>query len=153
MPYVITADEYVSIGDVPLATPAWVLENLFELWQGPETRGQDRILPGAAGVRPYRRRATVTRRSLQLSIFGDVDWEGNANADWRVGLQENIDHLRANVTDPIVTGDGTRELDLHMPDGDVRSALVHVEAFTLAPLNWFAVRSTIDVTLLSGAPA
>lgn len=153
MPTVITQDEYVTIASVPLSTPAWELENLFELWQGPDTRGQDRILPGAAGVRPYRRRATVSRRSLQLAIFGDLNWEGTPYSDWRIGLQTNIDYLRTNVTDPNVTGDGTRQLDVHFADGDVRSASIHVEAFTLQPLNWFCVRSTIDVSLLSGVVA
>jgi hypothetical protein len=153
MAYTITETEYAEVDGVPLATTAWALENLYELWQPAETRGQDRILPGAAGVRPYRRRATVTRRTLNLSIWGDVDWDGVAYDDWRVGLMLNIDHLRTGIVDATVTGDGTRLLDLHMPDGDVRSARIHVEGMSLASLNWYAVRSTIDISLLSGVVA
>lgn len=153
MPYVITETEYVTIDGVPLSTTGWHLLNLQVLWQGPDTRGQDRIIPGAAGVRPYPRRATVSRRTLELVIWGDMDWNGAATSDWRAGLQNNVDHLRDNVADPTVSGDGTRLIVMHMAAGGTRQARCHVEGLELADSNWFSVRAAMDLSLVSGALA
>ena len=151
MPYVITSAEHLDIDGVPMSTTGWAHENLYELWSGPSTRGQDRTLPGAAGVRAYRRRATATRRQVQLVVWGDWDWNGARQDDPREGLKANIEHLRTNVTDPTIENPGTRVATLHLPDGSTKAGAIHVESFELAPVNWFAVRAVLDITLVSGA--
>lgn len=152
MAYTITETEYISIAGVPLATPAWIHTNLFEFWSGLSTRGQDRVIPGAAGVLPYPRRPTITPRTIELVIFGDVNWEGTPQTDTRAGLWANVDHLRTNVTDPLVVGDGTRELILYRPDGSAVSCSVQVEGFELGGgLGPDHTLATIDVTIVEGS--
>lgn len=119
MPPLIVATEYVEVSSVPLATPAWRVVNVSELWQGPEVRGDDRLVPLVDGVVPYPRRPDVTVRTLRVHIFGDYDHEGNAHTDGRAGLWANIAYLRDNVADPVTSGDGTRPIVVHLPDGDV----------------------------------
>ena len=148
MAYTITQAEHLEINSVPLATPAWSLANLFVMWSGPATRGQDRLIPGTTGALSNPRRPTVTSRTLLLDIFGDRDWEGASNADPRDGLWRNIAHLRANVTDP--GGDVTATL--HLPDGTTVSGPVHIESFELGgDLGPHAARAAIDITILHGA--
>lgn len=152
MAYLINSAEYVDIDGVPLQTPAWTLTNLEALWAGPATRGQDRVIPGAAGVRSYRRRPTVTRQALALVIFGEWDWAGTYNPNPRLGLEANVDHLRANVTDPILDNPGTRIATLHLPSGATRTGAITVEDFTLsADLGAFNVSAVIDISIAQGA--
>lgn len=92
-------DEYLEIDGVALDTPAWIVTDLGPLWEPADVRGGDRLIPGAAGVRSYQRRATVTRKALAMSIFGDVDQAGTPQADVRAGLWANVAYLRANVVD------------------------------------------------------
>jgi hypothetical protein len=154
MTYVINHSEYCEIDGVPLNTPAWTHTNLFELWSGPTTRGTDRIIPGAAGALPYRRRATVRTVTLELVVYGDLAWDGTTYADARTGLFTNVGHLRTNVTDPTGIGDGTRTMILHLPDGSTRSGDIHVEGFALGGgLGPFHTLATIDISILAGALA
>lgn len=147
MPPLIVATEYVEVSSVPLATPAWRVVNVSELWQGPEVRGDDRLVPLVDGVVPYPRRPDVTVRTLRVHIFGDYDHEGNAHTDGRAGLWANIAYLRDNVADPVTSGDGTRPIVVHLPDGDTLEGDAHV-----GPLEW-SVQSpvwalaTLDVSL------
>lgn len=153
MPYTITSDEYVEINSVPLHTPAWCVGNLWVLWSGPETRGSDRLIPGAAGVRPYKRRATVTRRLLELSIFGDRDWNDVQYDGYREGLRANIQHLKTNVTNPFTTGDGTRTAVLHLPDGSTATGSIHVVGFELGPLGPAGALATMEISIPLGGLA
>jgi len=94
-------------------------------------RGEDRLLPLAAGVIPYLRRRTVTRHSLPMVIQGEVDENGVPYPDVWAGLEANIAQLRASVVDPTGVGDGTRPASLVMPSGATRTADVHVLGLVL----------------------
>lgn len=153
MPYTLTSDEYVEIDGVPLATPAWTLGNLFVVWAGPATRGEDRVIPGAAGRLPKPRRVDSRPVSLELVIVGDFDWDGTPVTDFREGLWLNVQHLRENVTDPTGVGDGTRTMILHAPDGSTPSGQIHVETFELGGLGPNGLTATIDITIKAGALA
>jgi hypothetical protein len=110
-----------------------LVKNLWVLMQGPDVRGADRLIPGAAGVRPYPRRATVTKRVLELSVWGDADHDGAPHEDGpEMGLEANLAFLRLNVADPTNVGDGTRTATLLLPSGDERSGPVHIEGFEFA---------------------
>lgn len=151
MAWVLTEPEYVAIDGVPLATPAWYTLNLWALWNSPSTRGTDRIVPRADGVRPYRRRPTATRVTLGLVIVGDVDPDGSTWTDPRAGLLHNLDTLKAGVVAPPVRTDGTRLAELHLPDGTMRSGRVHVEGMDLgADYGPFGLRAALDLTLIQG---
>ena len=149
--YLATEDEYLTLGDVVLNTPAWTHTNLGDLWSGPPTRGQDIALPSAHGQRPYPRMVDAWRVTLNLAIYGDVDWSGVAYADRRIGLWTNVDHLRANATDPPGGARGTRPLVLRLPDGSTRSASAVVERFIIgSAVNYFSLLATVDIVVPEG---
>lgn len=125
-------DVYLEIAEVPLATPGWQCLNPMEMRQGLATRGKDRLIPGAAGVLPGKRRPTSTQRLLELVVNGELDWEGEPYTDGHEGLDANLMHLREFVTDPLGNGrdGGPLEAVLHLPDGSTSVGQVHVESFT-----------------------
>lgn len=128
MAYVITSPEYLEIDGVPLSTPGWYTTNMDDIWASAEVRGEDLLIPGAAGVRPYPRRATVTKATVELAVVGDTGPDGAAQ-DPRAGLAANCDALRALTTTTGVAPDGTRPAILHLAPGapvTTRTANVHV---------------------------
>lgn len=145
----------LSISGVNLRGPAWHVLDLFPLWSSPTLRGQDRILPTAAGVRPFRRRRTVTVRSLEMVVVGDCDRFGDVivdcdEADYAAQLQENIDYLLDNVVEPPGTQDGTRDAILTMPDGTTRTADVHVVGFDLHGGRYDITGVTLTLSIPNG---
>ena len=153
MAYSITSDEYVEINNVPLHTPAWIITDLSPLWDIPGVRGEDRIIPYAEGRDAHRRIYDALIVSLPMAIFGDFNWEGVAQADARLGLWNNIEHLKANVLDPdIVAADpGTKLIELHAPGGTVRTGQCHVIGqLAPAPIGPGAIRAVLDVTIPLG---
>lgn len=121
-----TAGGLLTINSVSLNTPAWIITNLVDLQLGAELRGQDRIIPHAAGVVPYPRRFTVTERHLPMLISGDVDRFGTQQSNVHQGLQANLTYLRTNVLDPPNTTTSLRAAVLTLPTGATRAANVHV---------------------------
>lgn len=119
----------LTIGSVALNGPAWDIPNLTALWIEYDQRGNDRILPGAAGVIPYRRRMTATRHDLTIFIIGDVDRLGAAYGNATTGLATNVAYLDANVITPTGSGDGTRAATLTRPGLSSLTANVHVLGF------------------------
>jgi hypothetical protein len=123
----------LTISTIDMNRPAWAVigdENgnggLVTLWADFDVRGQDRLLPGATGVIAYPRRLTATRKDLRLLVVGDVDLNGVPTADSVIGLQTNLEYLRANVFVPVVSSTGTRAATLAMPSGGTRTADIHV---------------------------
>jgi len=147
-----TAAGDLTIGGVAMNGPAWKVLNLLELWQPADQRGSDRLIPGTAGVLAQQRRDTVTRRSLQLLIVGDVDRTGTPVADRFEGLQANVDYLRANVAAPTGATDGTRSAVLTMPDGTSRTEPVHVVGFDFGNFREDAawLRAVLTISIPSG---
>lgn len=141
----------LAIDETEMNCPAWDVLNVHDLWAGPPTRGEDRIVPGTSGRRSYRRRADAVTYSLEVVITGQVDPDGDPYADPVVGLLTNIDLLRSNVTDPTGVGDGTRPAVLTLPDLTTRNADVTVEGMELGRLVRSERLATIDLTIPSGA--
>lgn len=126
-------DGTLVIGGVSMNRPAWMVGGdqdgdgtLFDLVFALEQRGEDRILPNATGVIPYRRRKTVTPVEVRLLVVGDVDQAGSPVADHTVGLFDNLQYLMANVVTPVATSAGTRAATYTPPDGVALTADVHV---------------------------
>jgi hypothetical protein len=142
----------LTIGGVAMNCAGWKVLNLHVLWQPANVRGSDRIVPGATGVIPFRRRATVTTHSLQMLVSGTHDRTGSANANKFVGLQANVDYLIANVVAPTGTGDGTRSAVLTMPDASVRTEPVHVLGmdFGDASLDGSWLKAVIELSVPTG---
>lgn len=122
----LTATEYLKVNGIPLATPAWRVDDLSPLMSENALRGDDRIIPGAAGVRAKRRRRTVTVLSFGLHVFGLYDQDGAIQADARQGLINNIAYLKANLGAASAIGNGTVTAEWHQPSGAVKTASVHV---------------------------
>lgn len=117
--------ENLTISGISLATPGWNCGDLSPLVDGPDLRGEDVLLPGVAGVIALPRRITVSKRSIEMIIFGAFDRFGTPQSNRRVGLQNNTQYLIDNLLLP-PGGDGTRPAVLTMADASTRSAYVHV---------------------------
>lgn len=121
-----SCDGTLAIDGHALSTPAWHTPDLSDLYGTPTLRGTDRVLPGVTGVRAYRRRATVTLRSLPFLVTGQVDRFGTPYPDPDAGLQTNIAYLNANVLLPTNVGDGTRSFVWTLVDASTVAVSVHV---------------------------
>lgn len=133
----------LTIDGVLLNTPAWDATDLTTLWVEASVRGGDRLLPGVAGVIPYRRRLDVTEYALPMLVSGDVDENGDDYADAWVGLETNLQWLWSNVVEPTNTGDGTRPATLTMPSGLERVADVHVLGLRVSSAVGAATRNAL----------
>lgn len=147
----ITEPEWLEIGGVPLATPAWGLTDLAPLRDVPEIRGADKLVSHAAGARARRRRATVTKKAFPIWVAGDFDLDGNAIEDPYEGLDANVDYLNANVLGEVDSDEGTRAAVWHRRDGSTRSTDLHV----LGPVGWrssspFVLVGVLRVSIPSG---
>lgn len=127
------AEGNLAIDGVDMNRPAFAVigdENgnggLVQLWADFDVRGEDRLLPGVTGFLAYPRRITVKRFDLRLLVVGDVDQTGAPTADSLIGLQNNLEYIRANVLAPVVSSTGTRAGVLTLPSAATRSASVHV---------------------------
>ena len=117
----------LTIGGVALAGPGWVILSLASLWESPEIRGTDVLLPGVTGVRRYRRRVMATKHSLPLAISGAHNRLGVEYGNPYVGAETNLRYLLNNVVLPTNVGDGTRTAVMTLPSGGTVTAPVHVE--------------------------
>lgn len=145
----------LTINSIALNGPAWDIPDLTALWIETTQRGEDRLIPGAIGVLPYRRRLTVTEHTLGMWIIGDTDRTGAPNADAWVGLQANIEYLRANVVDPTNLTDGTRVASLTIPGGATRNANIHVTGMRIQGVDsddgaFSAVNAVLMISIPSG---
>lgn len=143
--------EYVEINGLPLATAAWVVNDLSPLWDAAGLRGEDRVIPFSDGALPLRRFIDEMRVQVPITVYGDFDSDGNANSDGRIGLMENIQEITNYIGIPNDSGDGTWELILHMPDGSTRVA----DCFVVPPFQWtpvspIVVRGVLDIIIPQG---
>jgi hypothetical protein len=146
MSYAITSTEHATFRGVPLDTPAWSCTDLSVLWSGPaDYRGGDITIPFSRGVRAGRRITPERRVLIPLVVYGNADAEGAPYADARTGLRANVDALTALMR----PGAGT--LELHLPDGSVRSTTaLPVGGLQAAPLGPGAMRVIIDLLIPGG---
>jgi len=124
----------LTIGGVAMNCAGWKLlgDSLARLWMPADQRGDDRLIPGAAGVLAQRRRNTATTVSLEMLISGLADRNGTAASGTYVAqLYTNIVYLRDNVVAPTGTGDGTRSAVLTPPTGAALTEPVHVVGLKL----------------------
>lgn len=138
------------IAGVSMHGPAWDCPDLTPLWESPDQRGSDRLIPGVVGVRRYRRRNTVTKTVLPFVITGAVNSAGVLYANPIAGLELNIAYLRANVFDPTNLTDGTRAAVLTMPSGAVRNAAVHMLGLQLGQRVKWNQRATFTLSIGAG---
>lgn len=127
------AEGNLTISGVDMNRPAFAVigdgsgaDGLVQLWADFDVRGEDRILPSVTGVIAYPRRITAKRYDFRLLVVGDVDRFGAPNVNSTIGLENNLEYLRANVFAPVVSSTGTRASVLTLPSAATRSADIHV---------------------------
>lgn len=125
-------DGTLVIGGISMNRPAWMVGadekgdgGLFQLITEIEQRGDDRILPSAAGVIPFPRRITRSEHRLRLVIVGDVDSAGTPVADHSAGLDANLAYILTNVVAPVVSATGTRASTYTTVGGRSLTADIH----------------------------
>lgn len=147
MPPLVTASEYVKVGDYPLATPAGRLTDLSPLWSI-ATRGRNVLIPGQAGVIGTPRRRTETTIALPGVVFGDLKNDGTPHIGTRAGLTENLDELIGQVVEPVTTGDGARTWTWYRGNGSTVTCRVQTDRFEIRSIGPTAIRYTLTVTAL-----
>lgn len=145
---VITKTEYLSIGGIALATPAFYHTSLEDLLRPADQRGGDRVIPHGGIVSKPRRR-TVSKRSLPMQINGNVDQDGAATGNYRTGVDTHIAYLLANVVEPITTGTGTRSATLTLLTGTFTTP-VHVEGLDIGDRDGAIVMCTLQISIPNG---
>lgn len=151
MSYTTHFAQHLVIDYIPLSTPAWEVTNLQVLMSGPATRGENRLIPGATGVRPLRHRPTEKTVTLEMAVFGDREPDGTPRPDAEAGVWANWMILRGYfnslITEP---GDSVTPATLYYAGGTL-SGPVQVLAYeigdTIGPGNMFA---TLDLNLVNG---
>jgi len=121
----------LTINDVSMRTPAWLVLDLSPLWGFPDLRRGSTLVPGKAGRQPNPRRVDETTHQLPMQITGAVDHLGAQHSDPIQGLKDNLDYLWENVLDPTIGT--TVPAVLELPNGSELTADVQVQ-ITVAEL-------------------
>jgi hypothetical protein len=151
--YAIRFPHHLEIDGVPLSTPAWEHQNIQTLYSGAGVRGENRVMPGAAGRRALPWRPDETMRTLTLAIFGDLSWDGPVNADAVAGLWANVAHLQTFIVDNPLNTDSTRTAVIKRPGASDLVAKIQVRGFEIDDESYSpaAIAASMDIALLSGA--
>jgi hypothetical protein len=153
MAYQIRFSHHLEIDGVPLSTPAWEHQNIQTLYSGAAVRGENRVLPGAAGRRALPWRPDETMRTLTLAIFGDLSWDGTVNADPEAGLWANVAHIQTFIVNNPLNAGSTRTAVIKRPPGPDLVATIQVRGFEIDDESYSpaAIAASMDIALLSGA--
>lgn len=150
----------LTIGSVLMNRAAWMIagdeegsNGLVQLWVTAEQRGEDRILPSATGVIPYRRRLTATRHDLRLVVTGDVTDAGVATSNSKTGLMTNLNYIYTNVVAPTGATDGTRAATLTFTGITSRTANIHVLGLQVTRFNLATDSAVFEGVLQISIPA
>jgi hypothetical protein len=142
--------EYLDIDGLPLATPAWEVTNLFELWGSADQRGDNDIIPFRRGRTPRRHHMDSKRRTLQMVIEGGVDSDGNPAVDARQQLEDNISELKLGLRPLQHVEGGVRTATLHTPNRVLVGPSQIRTGLQLGPIGPAAVNATLDVEFTDG---
>lgn len=144
----------LEIEGVSMNNPAWSVIDISPLWAAFDTRGQNRLIPGAQGTIAYRKRLTERDHPLAIVIIGDVDENGDPHDDPVEGLEFNLDTLLA-VLQP--DSAATKAATLTLPSGTTRTAEVQIEGFEvirteidIATQTYAAMEGVINMTIPQG---
>jgi hypothetical protein len=132
--------------------PAWVVGNLGPLWVPGNKRGSDVLMPGAVGLRPFRRRPTVTTHSMPMVVSGDYDFLtlDPCPPDPWVALEHNLLYLATNLLADPGTRWGTRDSILTMPSGALRFAAPHYLRITPVTVEQAVLVGNLEVSIPEG---
>ena len=153
MAYVVNFAHHLEIDGVPLSTPAWEHLNIQALYGGAYVRGENRVMPGAAGRRALPWRPDETMRTLTLAIFGARSWDGTTNVDPIAGLWANVAHLHNFIVDNPLNAGSTRTARIVRPGATDLVATIQVRGFEVddEPYSPGDIAATLDIALVQGS--
>lgn len=145
-----TWDGTLSIGGVSMHCPAWVVFDVYTLWDSPIFRGDSLMIPFRPGRIGLPRRDDETTWSLPMMIAGDVDQLGAPYGSFRAGYLTNLSYLQANVRS--VSGGLLRPVSLTLPGGGARTgdAAVQIRVGEQTMDGWLA---SLELTIPDGSLA
>jgi hypothetical protein len=76
-----------------LSRQAWCTTDLTSLWELPNQRGENIVIPGAAGKLPLPRRVDETDHALPFIVSGVVDENNTLASDYNEQLRKNLLYL------------------------------------------------------------
>lgn len=107
------ADGVLTVGGISMHTPGWIAVDVTPLWDGPDVRGDDLLIPGLPGLLPMPRRFTGTSYTIPLLIDGAVTSSGTPHANIRNGIALNLGVLQTLV------GGMPKSVSLTRPGGGI----------------------------------
>jgi len=107
----------LTVNSIVLSGPAWDTPDLSMLWVDAAQRGANRRVSGTPGVRFKRKRYDESPALIPLLVIGHFDPAGAVQANAMLGLQLNLETLRAGLVEPTVTGAVSVAASLARPGG------------------------------------
>lgn len=104
-------------GTFTMHRQAWCLTDLSSLWEEPNQRGANIVIPGAPGRATLPRRPDETDYALPFIISGVVDEADALASDENEQLRLNMEFLRTGVLSPPAPPASTTPATLVSPDG------------------------------------
>lgn len=126
--------------------PAFTVMDVSPLWQGPDQRGTNLMIPGRPGTIAMPKRAAETMVSLRMLLDGRRTVGGGAKSNYSDGLFDITMWLRA-LTAPTPT---PRNLTLYAPDGITSIGGTGQLRFTLGDRVGPLQRALLEITLPEG---
>ena len=96
MPFEVFAPEQLTVNDIDMLGPAWLVLDLANLWQT-QWAWDNRIVPGVAGSIPFNAAEDDLRISLPFWVLGSHDQFGDPHPDAQTGFWRNWQFLAENV--------------------------------------------------------
>lgn len=134
--------------------PAWCCWDVVPLWFDADRKGTGYVeQPAADGAWGYPQYDGATKITMPLMVSGFWLPDGSrASNEWE-GLQANLTTLRDNVFDMRDAGVPVDywDAELHMPNGDVRTARVRVDSLRPGDHVRALYRMSFALTILTGS--
>lgn len=121
---------------------------LLRLLGGPDVRGSNTLIPGAAGTVANKLRTTETVYDLELMVHGHKKFDNSAWSDPITGKFGNLLYLQDNVADPASTA--TVAATLTLPDATTRTAQVQIRGWEVASDHGPGCVVTYDLVVPAG---
>lgn len=144
--------EYLAIDGFALSTPGWVTNDLSQLLDDADVRTSSEVIPGGTGTSTlsYPARKNTSKRDVPMTIFGDVDGNGNVHPSLRYGVETNLMAIRRAICTPAPSADGTRAGDLYLAIGHLTARVKVIGSLSPRAFGPTAYRAVVQLELPYG---
>lgn len=135
-----------TIGGVSCHTPAWTLTNTHVLRDPAPRRRENVELYGVDGRLGRRSFADQRVVNLEFYVIGDVTRTGSINANPIIGVEVNIEYLRANMYRATEGTDGATTCTVVGAGGTTYSGRIQLDDFEVQPgigARWVFMQATL----------